>query len=222
MFRKLLKGLCVTVTVLFICTTLAGAEDFSPIKLPVPIMTGGRPLMEVLKDRKTTRSFAETKLSEQTLSNLLWAACGINRPDRNLRTAPSATNQQEIDVYVALEKGLYLYEPKSHELKPVLSKDIRGAAGTQPFVKDVPLNLIYVADFGRMRYPSDEIKEFYSAADTGHISQNVYLFCASEGLGAVIRGLVNKENLAKEMNLRPEQKIILSQSVGYPKDSVQK
>jgi SagB-type dehydrogenase family enzyme len=222
MFRKLLKDLCITITVLFVYTTLAGAEDLAPIKLPAPRMTGGRPFMEVLKDRKTTRNFAETKLSEQTLSNLLWAACGINRPERNLRTAPSATNQQEIDVYVALEKGLFLYEPKSHELKPVLIKDIRGATGTQTFVKTAPLNLVYVADFGRMRYPNDQVKEFYSAADTGHISQNVYLFCASEGLGAVIRGLVNKESLSKDMNLRPDQKIILSQSIGYPTDATQK
>jgi SagB-type dehydrogenase family enzyme len=222
MFGKLLKGLCITTAVLFVYPILSGAEDLAPIKLPAPQMTGGRPLMEVLKDRKTTRNFAETELSEQTLSNLLWAACGINRPERNLRTAPSATNQQEIDVYVALKKGLYLYEPKSHELKPVLAKDIRGATGTQAFVKTVPLDLVYVADFGRMRYPSDEMKVFYSAADTGHISQNVYLFCASEGLGAVIRGMINKENLSKEMNLRPDQKIILSQSVGYPADTIPK
>jgi SagB-type dehydrogenase family enzyme len=222
MFTKLFRRLGTAIIVLFVSTALVAAEDFESIKLPAPKMTGGRPLMEVLKDRKTTRSFAKTKLSEQTLSNLLWAACGINRPERNLRTAPSAMNEQAIDIYVALEKGLYLYEPKSHELKPILAKDIRGATGSQSFVKDVPLDLVYVADFGRMRYPNDDMKVFYSAADTGHISQNVYLFCASEGLGAVIRGLVNKPELAKEMNLRPDQKIILCQSIGYPKDATQK
>jgi len=198
---------------------MAGAEELAPIKLPAPRMTGGRPLMEALKDRKTTRIFNKAKLSDQTLSNLLWAAWGINRPEQNLSTAPSATNHQEIDIYVTLEKGLYLYEPKSHELKPVLAKDLRGVAGMKPFVKNVPMNLVYVADFSRMRYSTDQIKEFYSAADIGHISENVYLFCASERRGAVIRGLVNKETLAKEMNLRPDQKIVLCQSVGYPKET---
>jgi SagB-type dehydrogenase family enzyme len=222
MFTKFLRGLCVTITILFVCTTPVGAEDLKPIKLTAPKMTGGRPLMEVLKDRQTTRSFATTKLPEQTLSNLLWAAWGINRPGSNLHTAPSASNQQEIDVYVALENGLYLYEPNSHELKPVLAKDLRGATGKQPFVKEVPLNLVYVSDFGKMRYPDNDVKEFYSAANTGFISQNVYLFCASEGLGTVVRGLVDREGLAKEMKLRPDQKVILAQSVGYPKDSTQK
>jgi len=221
MSRKCLKGFGIAAISLFMSVILAGAADFAPIKLPAPQMTGGRPLMEVLKDRHTTRNFADTRLSDQTLSNLLWAAWGINRPERQLHTAPSATNAQEIDIYVTLEKGLYLYEPKSHELKPVIEKDLRGATGMQPFVKNVPVNLVYVADYGRMRYPNDQTKEFYSAADTGHISQNVYLFCASEGLGAVTRGLVNKDSLAKEMNLRPDQKIVLCQSVGYPKEGSQ-
>jgi SagB-type dehydrogenase family enzyme len=221
MTGKYFKVFCITGMSLFISAMLAGATDLAPIKLPAPQMTGGRPLMEVLKDRRSTRSFTEAKLSDQTLSNLLWAAWGINRPEHNLHTAPSATNAQEIDIYVTLEKGLYLYEPKSHELKPVLAKDLRGAAGMQSFVKNVPVNLVYVADYGRMRYPNEQTKDFYSAADTGHISQNVYLFCASEGLGAVIRGLVNKDALAKEMNLRPDQKIVLSQSVGYPRETAQ-
>lgn len=218
MSRRILKSIYMTIVVLFVCTLLASAEDLKTIKLPDPQMTGGRPLMEVLKDRKTTRNFAETKLPDQVLSNLLWAAWGINRPDHNYRTAPSAVNRKEIDIYVALEKGLFLYEPKSHELLPILAKDIRGATGTQRFVKDVPVNLVYVADFSRMGGSPRESKEFYSAANTGHISQNVYLFCASAGLGAVIRGLVDKEKLAKEMSLRPDQAIVLSQSVGYPKE----
>lgn len=192
------------------------------IKLPAPQMSGGRPLMDVLKDRRTTRTFSKAELPDQVLSNLLWAAWGINRPDRNLHTAPSASNQQEIDVYVALAKGLYVYDPGAHELRPVLAEDLRGASGTQRFVKSVPLNLIFVADHSRM-YPGsgmdERIKEFYSAANTGFISQNVYLFCASEGLGTVVRGLVDKGRLAKRMQLRPDQKIIFSQSVGYPKES---
>ena len=221
MFKTLLKKFFLSIGVLIICTAVVGAEDLKPIKLPIPQMTGGRPLMDVLKDRKTTRSFAETKLPEQTLSNLLWAAWGINRSDRNLRTAPSASNQQEIDVYVALEKGLYVYEAKTNELEPVLAEDFRGATGSQKFVKNVPVNLIFVADHGRMyadRILEENIKEFYSAANAGYISQNVYLFCASEGLGTVVRGLVDREGLAKKMKLRADQKVILCQSVGYPKD----
>ena len=201
------------------------AESSVSITLPAPQMTGGRPLMDVLKDRKTTRSFARTKLPEQVLSNLLWAAWGINRPEHNLHTAPSASNQQEIDVYVALEKGLYIYRPNVHELELVLAEDLREATGTQRFVKNVPLNLVFVADHSRMYAGAkmeERIREFYSAANTGYISQNVYLFCASEGLGTVVRGLVDKEKLAKAMKLRPHQKIILSQSVGYPRGSKQK
>lgn len=222
MFKKLFEGICITTIALFVTTALAGAEDLKPVKLPAPEMTGGRPLMQVLKDRRTTRTFSRTKLSEQTLSNLLWAAWGINRPEHNLHTAPSASNQQEIDVYVSLEEGLYLYAAKAHELKPIMAKDLRGATGTQRFVKNVPLNLIFVADYNRMysgsKTPQD-IKKFYSAANTGYISQNVYLFCASEGLGTVARGLVDRDSLAKEMKLRPGQEITLAQSVGYPRNS---
>lgn len=198
-------------------------KDLPTIKLPPPQMSGGRPLMDVLKDRKTTRSFSKTKLPDQVLSNLLWAAWGINRPEKGLHTAPSSSNQQEIDVYVALEKGLYVYEPKAHELKLVLAEDLRGATGTQRFVKNVPLNLVYVADHGRM-YPGsgmDENMKFaISSANTGFIAQNVYLFCASEGLGTVVRGLVDREALAKRMKLRPGQMVVYAQSIGYPKGSM--
>ena len=139
----------------------------------------------------------------------------MNRPDGR-RTAPSASNMQEIEIYVAKEDGLYLFDAKEHALKLVLEEDLREKTGTQKFVKDVPVNLVYVADFAKMK-GSEKIKEFYSAADTGFISQNVYLFCASEGLGTVVRGLVHRENLGEAMKLRSDQRVILSQSVGYPK-----
>lgn len=191
--------------------------DAQESKLPVPQTDGGKPLMQVLKERKTSREFGSEKLSPQMLSNLLWAACGINRPDSGRRTAPSAKNQQEIDVYAATADGLYLYDAKAHSLTPVLAKDIRAMTGTQGFVREVPVNLIYVADFSRMGSMSDSDKILYSAADTGFISENVYLFCASEGLATVVRGAVDKPALAKVMNLKPEQKIVLVQSVGHPK-----
>jgi SagB-type dehydrogenase family enzyme len=173
--------------------------------------------MQVLKERKSSREFSLEKLSLQVLSNLIWAASGVNRPESGRRTAPTAANWQEIDIYLAMAEGLYLYDAKSHLLKPVLAEDIRALTGLQPFVKDAPLNLIYVADFSRIGRGTREEKDFFSAADTGFIAQNVYLFCASEGLATVVRANIDKPTLAKTMKLGPDQKITLSQTVGYPK-----
>jgi SagB-type dehydrogenase family enzyme len=192
------------------------AQELQPIDLPKPDMEGGKPLMRVLKARQSGREFSPEELPPQVLSNLLWAAWGINRPDGH-RTAPSASNRQEIEIYVATADGLYLYDAKSHRLQPVLAKDVRAATGRQPFVGQAPLNLVYVADYSKMGKGSDEDKNLYSAADTGFISQNVYLYCASEGLVTVVRGMVDRPALAKVMNLRPDQRIMLSQTVGYPK-----
>jgi len=196
--------------------TLPFAETPTPVQLLKPHVDGGRPLMQVLRDRGSSRSFSTEKLPLQVLSNLLWAAFGINRPDLGKRTAPSAMNWQEIDIYVATADGLYLYDAKTQQLQPILSEDIRAMTGLQPFVKEAPVNLIYVADFSRMGTASKEDKDLYSAADTGFISENVYLFCASEGLATVVRGSIDRSLLAKTMKLRPDQKIILSQTVGYP------
>jgi len=196
---------------------LSFAEEFKAIQLPKPQIDSGKPLMQTLKDRSSSRTFSNEKLPAQMLSNLLWAAFGVNRPDTGHRTAPSARNWQEIDIYVAMDEGLYLYDAKDHSLKPVIPEDMRAMTGKQDFVKDAPLNLIYVADFSRMGSASKEEKELYSAVDTGFISQNVYLFCTSEGLATVVRGSVDRETLAKAMKLRAEQKIILAQTVGYPK-----
>ena len=180
-------------------------------------MDGGKPLMQALKERKSTRAFSSEKLPMQTLGNLLWAAFGINRPDTGQRTAPSAMNRQEMDIYVATADGLYLYDAKGNDLQPMFTNDVRAATGMQPFVKDAPVELVYVADYARMGGGTDEGKNLYAAADTGFISQNVYLFCASEDLATVVRGSVDRAALAKTMKLRPEQKIILAQTVGYPK-----
>jgi len=196
-------------------SSVAG-EPMKSIQLPPPQTDGGRPLMQVLKDRHSTREYSTQKLSDQEMSNLLWAAFGINRPDKGGRTAPSARNSQEIDIYIARADGLYLYDAKNNQLKPVLAEDIRAATGMQPFVKEAPIDLIYVADFTKTS-GSEEDKILYSAADTGFIAENVYLFCSSEGLAVVVRGSVDRMALAKTMKLRNEQKIILSQTVGYPK-----
>jgi len=197
-------------------TVLSFAQDLQPIQLPKPQTDGGRPLMQLLRDRKSVREFSAEKLSLPVLSNLLWAAFGVTRPDGR-RTAPSARNWQETDIYVASADGLYLYEAKVHILMPILKDDIRAITGTQPYVKDAPINLVYVADYAKAGKSPMEEKELWSPCDTGFIAQNVYLYCTSEGLSTVVRGLIDKPALAKVMRLRPDQKIILAHSIGYPK-----
>jgi SagB-type dehydrogenase family enzyme len=186
------------------------------IKLPPPRQVGGKPLFEALNDRKSTREFHAEEPTLQVLSNLLWAAFGVNRPDGH-RTAPSARNWQEIDVYVALERGLYLFDPRINGLHQVVADDIRAATGMQDYVGAAPVNLVYVADLARMDTIDRTEQRFYSAIDTGFVSQNVYLFCASEGLVTVVRGLLDRKTLAKLMRLRPTQRVIVAQTVGYPK-----
>lgn len=195
----------------------AGVQNNKVIKLPAPETEGGKPLMQCLKLRQSSREFSPEKLPLQVLSNLLWAAYGINRPESGKRTAPSAVNWQNIDLYVATADGLFLYEAKEHALVQVLDQDLRALTGTQDFVKTAPVNLIYVGDYARIPRGTDEDKRFYSGAHAGFISQNVYLFCASEGLATVVRASINREELAKAMKLRPEQHIMLAQTVGYPK-----
>jgi nitroreductase len=208
----------VAVILLFNITITLTAQDLLPIKLPEPRINGGRPLMQVLKDRKSIRSFKSDTLSHQVLSDLCWAAFGINRPESGRRTAPSARNRQEIDVFVALQKGLFLYDALVHQLNPITNQDLRGYTGTQPFVGEAPLNLIFVADLEKMGDGSEETKIPWANADTGFISENVYLFCVSEGLGTVVRGMVNRDELAPLMKLHEKQRIILAQTVGYPKE----
>jgi len=163
------------------------------IDLPEPVTEGGKPLMQALKERKSAREFSGEKLPLQVLSNMLWAANGISRNDGK-RTAPTAMNKQEIDVYVAMANGLFLYDAKDNKLVAVLAKDIREATGKQPFVKDAPVNLVFVADYAKMGAMPNDQKDFYAATDTGFVSQNVYLFCASEGLATVVRGWVDKDS----------------------------
>jgi SagB-type dehydrogenase family enzyme len=217
MHARLFQTVILVLSVLLICPMSVSAEDLKMIQLLKPQIEGGRPLMQVLNDRKSTRDFSKEVLTIRVLSDMLWAAFGVNRPETGQRTAPSASNRQEIEIYVSTAEGLYLYDAKDHALQPVLAGDLRSKTGVQPFVGSAPVNLVYVADFSRMTDATDEDKVFYSAADTGFISQNVYLYCASEGLATVVRGLVNRPALARAMKLRSEQKIMLAQSVGYPK-----
>jgi len=209
--------LAIMISFSFIPTASVWAEGSKTIDLPKPQIDQGRPLMQVLKDRASSREFSAEKIPIQVLSNLLWAAFGVNRPDSGKRTAPSARNWQEIDIYVATAEGLYLFDAKSHSLQHVISEDIRAMTGTQSFAKEAPVNLVYVADTSKIGGAKPEDRDIYAGADTGHISQNVYLYCASEGLATVIRGSIDRDTLAKVMKLRPDQKVILAQTVGYPK-----
>jgi len=202
-------------TLIFVSSFSSYGADSSPIQLPTPQMEGGKPLMQVLKSRMSVRTFSEEKLPMQTLSNLLWAAFGINRPDGR-RTAPSAKNWQEIDIYVATPEGLFLWDAQKNILNPILTKDVRTMTGGQAYVKEATVNLVYVADYSRATGGGAD-KDVWVGADTGFISENVYLYCASEGLATVVRANIDRDALAKEMKLKPEQKIMFAQSVGYPK-----
>ena len=202
------------VIILFIATFVE-AQTIESIQLANPELNSGKLLMQALKERKSSRAFSEKDLPLNVLSNLLWAANGINRQESGMRTAPSAKNLQEVDIYVAMQKGLYLYEPKEHKLIGVKSEDIREFVGIQQFTQVAPINLIYVTDYEQMDMDLAN-NQFYSATDTGFVSQNVYLYCASEGLSTVVLGWIDKPNLAKKMNLKESQHIILTQPVGYP------
>jgi len=217
--REFMKVSVATGAILSMAPTITLAEEQKPIQLLKPPTGSGNPLMQLLWKRQSSREFSSEPLPVEVLSNMLWAAFGINRPDGK-RTAPSAKNQQEIDIYVATAKGLYLYDAKANLLKPILAEDVRGVTGRQPSVKEAAANLIYVADYSRMGAYAEDEKLFYSAADTGLISENVYLYCASEGLTTVVRANIDRPALAKAMKLRADQKIILAQSVGYPKKTL--
>ncbi len=196
--------------------TVAGAADLPAIALPAPNQTGGKPLLEVLKARQSLREFSPRSLPLQAMSDLLWAGFGINRPESDHRTAPSTMNMQEIDLYVALADGLYLYAAKPHELRPVLAGDLRPKTGGNAAIQKAAAVLIFVADYSRMAKAKPADRDFYAAIDAGFIVQNVYLYCASAGLATVVHEL-DRPPLARAMELRPEQKIIIAQSVGAPK-----
>jgi nitroreductase len=187
-----------------------------PIELPGPQTDGGRPLMQVLQDRKSTREFSTRPLAPQLLSNLLWAGFGVNRPASGHRTAPSAMNSQEMELYVATAEGVYRYEGAAHRLEPVLAGDFRPLTGGQAWVREAPLALILVADLARLAKAKPEERDFYAAIDAGFIAQNFYLFCASERLATVVHDF-NRAPLAQALKLRPDQRVIITQSVGHPK-----
>jgi len=187
-----------------------------PVKLPAPVTAGGLPLMEALKARHSTREYAVRPLPLQTLADLLWAAFGINRPSGD-RTAPYWRHVMVIDVYLAMADGVWLYEPQTHTLQPYLADDLRAQTGMQDFVATVPLNLVYVAHGERMKDVTEEERRLYASVDAACIGQNVYLYCASAGLGSVFRGAVDTHRLGALLKLPAGQFVTFAQSVGYPR-----
>lgn len=195
---------------------LAQSAVHKATPLPAPRKTGGRPLMEALAQRRSTREFSPQPLPAQVLSNLLWAAYGVNRPSGD-RTAPYWRHVMVVDVYAAMADGVWLYDPGQHALVPYLPDDIRARTGLQDFVATAPLDLVYVAHGERMRDISPEERRLYASVDTGFIGQNVYLFCASEGLATVFRGGIDYAKLGAAMRLDAMTFVTFSQTVGYPK-----
>ena len=195
------------------------------IKLPLPQKDLTFPLMKALEKRRTIRKWKSDPLSDQELSNLLWAACGITKEEtkksKSKRTPPSACNSQSIKIYVAMEKGLFLYDEKIHQLIQIHLEDIRENIGTQKMMHSAPVGLIYVSDFSKMKnflFRNDEQRWFFSGADTGFVSQNVYLYCAARNLSTAVLGLVNREKLHKITGLKEHEKIIFTQVIGCSLD----
>ena len=188
-----------------------------PITLPEPRNSGGMPLFTALQQRHSTRSYRDQAISRETLSTLLWAAFGINRPTSGDRTAPYWRHVMVIDLYLAMVDGVWLYDPKTHALLPCVAADIRRETGMQDFVAGAPLELLYVAHGERMDVPAEE-RRLYASVDAAFIGQNVYLFCASEGLGSVFRGSFDQTKLAKLLQLSDQEFVTFVQTVGYPRD----
>ena len=187
----------------------------SVIKLPAPDKRGGLPLMQAIGKRRSSREFLRKPLPPPVLSSLLWAAFGVNRRGGG-RTAPSAIDAQEIDVYVALPDGAYRYDARAHVLRRVAASDLRRITGYQDFVDEAPLDLVFVADHARMRLVPAGQRESYASAAAGAIAQNVYLYAASAGLATVIRAWIDRAAIADALGLTHDQQVLLSQTVGYP------
>lgn len=195
----------------------ASGEVLGEMTLPPAQTTGGLPLMQALQQRHSAREFRPDALTPQQLSDLLWAGAGLNRPAEDGRTAPSALHAQEVDLYVALPQGLYRYAPHGHVLQLMRAEDVRRVTGYQDFVDTAPLDLIFVADHGRMKLVPAAQRESYASIAAGAMAQNIYLYCASAGLATVVRAWFDRHALMQAMGLTPDQQILLTQTVGWPK-----
>jgi hypothetical protein len=204
-------------------TEQATPVDPPAIELPKPRIQGGLPLMEALANRRTNRNIAARELSAQQLSDLLWAAFGQNRPGSGFRTAPSAIAVREIDIYVFLRQGVYVYDAAAQALRPVVGGNYRARTGTQAGVGQAPVSLLYVADMdkytaraGALKITDPALQAAFSNAHAGFIGQNVYLYAAAFGLASWFRAMVEHVELGKLLKLRPAQQILYAQGVGYP------
>ncbi len=215
--RGIMRSVYIFLPAMLVCLFSINLFGQQPgeIVLARPDLNSGKPLMTALNERSSHREFSDRELSTEHLSGLLWAACGINRSESGKRTAPSAMNWQDVQVYVFLKSGIYLYKEADHKLELIKAGDHRAAAGSQDFVATAPVNLVYVSDYSRMTKASEEDKEFYSGISTGFISQNVYLYCASEDLNTVVRAYVDRDALHELMGLKSEQHVVVGQTVGY-------
>jgi nitroreductase len=211
------KTILAVLAAALLLSSAAISADLAAVPLPPPQTDGGMPLMKALALRATSRSFAPDPLPPQTLSNLLWAAWGINRPGEGKRTAPSARNVQEIDVVVVRVDGAWVYDAAANALKPLAAGDHRALCGVQEFVREAPVTLVLVADRARAKGAKGGVDDSWMWADAGFIGQNVYLFCASEGLATGVRALIDRPALSKALGLGEGKEILLAQSVGYPK-----
>ena len=197
-------------------TVMAGAAMAADIQLPEPDKEGGKPLMNALAERQTSREFAETAIPEQKLSDMLWAAYGINRPSEGKRTVPSALNRQEIDLYAIMESGAYLYNASSNKLVQVSSKDLRANSGFGGFANKAPLTFVFVINKARQRMSDPMASTTIGAVDSGFIGQNIYLYCASEGMNAVFFATLDKDALATSLKLPKDNTVLYGQTVGFP------
>ena len=193
--------------------TLSMFMQAQDIKLPDPIEGGDIPLKEALKVRETVRDFLTEDVSLEQISSLLWAANGINRPESGKRTAPSARNVQETDIYLFSQKGIFLYVPEKHILSLIREGDYRKAISDQKHFTQAPIALVLVANYDRMKGFDKESRDFYAPVDCGYISQNIYLFC-TEKLGTVACGAINRDKLAELMKIK-NGKVMLAHPIGY-------
>ena len=195
--------------IFFLFSLLTSSLFAQDIQLPTPDKKGGKTLMQALSERKSSREFKEKELPNDVLSNLLWAANGFNREGK--RTAPTANNRQELELYVVMKSGIYFYNARDHKLLLIKNGDYRKSAGTQAYVANAPVNILFVSDSGKASGKN------YAYTDCGFVSQNIYLYCASEGLATVVRGSYDKKALEELLQLPENKEVLLTQTVGYPK-----
>ncbi|MCL2130829.1 MAG: SagB/ThcOx family dehydrogenase [Lentimicrobiaceae bacterium] len=205
------------VIALIMCS-LANYAQEGNIKLSPPTKQGGMPLMQALNERQTIRDYTNEALTMQQISDLLWSAVGVNRPQSdNRRSSPTARNAQEIEVYVFIESGVYFYDAVKHELVLLKAGDHRTDAVKQEFAQKAPFVMVFVANYDKFGERGDaESNALYGATDAGFASQNVYLYCASEGLGTVVLGMIDREKIAETISLK-NGKAVLGQVVGKVK-----